>query len=903
MDVLLDHRAGGAAHRREAVDDLHLRVVDLDVVEQAEVDDVHPELGIFDLAQRFDHVLFRELHAASVALDCRRPTRDHGRVDLPGGTVTLLFTDIEGSTRLLDALGAAYADALAEHRRRIREAVAQHGGDEVDTQGDAFLCVFRSARDAVLAATAAQTALAETPVRVRMGIHTGEPTLTEEGYVGLDVHRGARICAAAHGAQIIVSSTTRELLDGSVELRDLGEHRLKDLAEAQHLYQVVAEELEENFAPLRSESASSNLPRPPSPLIGRTDEIASLVQLVREGTRLVTLTGPGGAGKTRLALGVAGELAAEFPDGAFFVGLAAVNDSDLVPSMIAGALGVNELSGQSLARLLGARRVLLVLDNLEHLPEAAQHVVGVLEAGPDVVVLATSRAPLRLSTERTFEVPPLPGDDAVALFVERAQAAAAPEIAEICRHLDGLPLAIELAAAQASVLSPTAILARLEQRLALLTRGPRDVSERQRTLRATIEWSVDLLDDEARRLFAQLSVFAGGFTLDAAEAICGDVLEPLATLVDHSLLRRSGERFSMLGTIREFARNSLAESDEEADLRERHAAYFIDFAETAYEGRLDAETRRADELESELDNLRTALDSVAPDSARSLQLAGALGWFFHLHSHLAEGRERLTTALAHAGGDPRHRARALVAAGTIAGWTGDLGSAREPLDSAIALWRELDEPVETALAIEALGWVLFACGQDAESLERFEDALELQRLIGRPLLVNRALVGVCQMLVALGDTDAAEPRANELLDLARREDDVRSEHFAHHFLADCALIRGDAATADERYRLSLQAALPLGDAIETSFEIQGLGMAAAGLGYPLRALRLGGAAAAIWEEKGAAIDVTFWLALLDKWFTHAREALGADEGARAWEAGRGLSFEQAVEEALQPASP
>ena len=366
------------------------------------------------------------------------------------------FTDIEGSTRLLDALGAAYADALAEHRRRIREAVAQHGGDEVDTQGDAFLCVFRSARDAVLAATAAQTALAETPVRVRMGIHTGEPTLTEEGYVGLDVHRGARICAAAHGAQIIVSSTTRELLDGSVELRDLGEHRLKDLAEAQHLYQVVAEELEENFAPLRSESASSNLPRPPSPLIGRTDEIASLVQLVREGTRLVTLTGPGGAGKTRLALGVAGELAAEFPDGAFFVGLAAVNDSDLVPSMIAGALGVNELSGQSLARLLGARRVLLVLDNLEHLPEAAQHVVGVLEAGPDVVVLATSRAPLRLSTERTFEVPPLPGDDAVALFVERAQAAAAPEIAEICRRLDGLPLAIELAAAQASVLSPTA---------------------------------------------------------------------------------------------------------------------------------------------------------------------------------------------------------------------------------------------------------------------------------------------------------------------------------------------------------------------------------------------------------------------------------------------------------------
>ncbi len=822
-------------------------------------------------------------------------------MSLPGGTVTLLFTDIEGSTRLLDALGPAYSDALADHRRRVRAAVSAHGGVEVDTQGDAFLCAFKSARDAVLAATAAQTALAETPVRVRMGVHTGEPALTEEGYVGLDVHRGARICAAAHGAQIFVSSTTRDLLDGSVELRDLGAHRLKDLAEPQHLYQVVGDELEQNFAPPRSETAPSNLPRPASPLIGRADEIVQLVHLVREGTRLVTLTGPGGAGKTRLAIAAADELASDFPDGAFFVGLAAVTDADLVPSMIAGALGVNQLSGQSLARLLGARRMLLVLDNLEHLADASRHIAAVLEEGPDVVVLATSRAPLRLTAERVFEVPPLPGDDAVALFIERAHAAAAPEIAELCRRLDGLPLAIELAAAQASVLSPAAILARLERRLGLLTRGPRDVPERQRTLRATIEWSVDLLDDDARRLFARLSVFVGGFTLEAAEAVCGDtVLEPLATLVDHSLLRRTGERFWMFETIRESARESLAESAEEDELHERHAAYFLALAETAYAGRLDAETHWADTLESELDNLRAALDRLVRDPTRLLQLAGALGWFFHLHSHLAEGRERLAVALAEPGGDPRHRGRALAAAGTIAGWTGDLDSAREPLATAIALWRELDDPVETALATEALGWVLFACGEDVESLQRFEAALELDREIGTPLLVNRALVGVCQLLVALGDTEAAEPRAHELLELARREDDVRSEHFAHHFLADCALIRGDCETADDRYRRSLLAALPLGDAIETSFEIQGVGMAAAGLGFPERALRLGGAAAAIWQEKGTAIDVPFWLALLDKWFTHAREALPPVEAAAAWEAGRQLSFERAVEEALEP---
>jgi predicted ATPase len=543
----------------------------------------------------------------------------------------------------------------------------------------------------------------------------------------------------------------------------------------------------------------------------------------------------------------------------------------------------------------------LVLDNLEHLADASPQIAGILEAGPDVVVLATSRAPLRLTAERVYPVPPLADEDAVALFVARTQTAAAPEVAELCRRLDGLPLAIELAAARASILSPAAILARLEQRLALLTSGPRDVPERQRTLRATIEWSVDLLDDEARSTFARLSVFAGGFTLEVAEAICGDdVLEPLTPLVDHSLLRRAGERFWMLESIRAFARESLAETTEEDELRERHAAYFLDLAERAYAGRLEAETRWADTLEAELENLRAALHWLAPDPARLLQLTGALGWFFHLHSHLAEGRERLAGALAEPGGDLRHRARAFTGAGTVAGWTGDLRSAREQLEAAIALWRELDEPVEVGLALDSLGWSLFASGEDVEALQRFEEALALLREVGTPLLVNRALVGVCQLLVALGDTEAAEPRAHELLELARGGDDVRSEHFAHHFLADCALIRGDYATADDRYRRSLLAALPLGDAIETSFEIQGVGMAAAGLGFPERALRLGAAATAIWEETGAAIDAPFWLALLDKWFTHAREALPTDEAASAWEAGRRLSFERAVEEALEP---
>jgi predicted ATPase len=630
------------------------------------------------------------------------------------------------------------------------------------------------------------------------------------------------------------------------------------------------------------------------------DDVAAVVALVRGGARLVTLTGPGGMGKTRLALAVASELEGGFADGAAFVELAPVADAALVLPTIAAALGVNELSGQSVERLLGARRMLLVLDNLEHLLAAATEVAAVLEAGPAIVVLTTSRAPLRLTAERVLPVSPLPRHDAVALFVERAQSAAAPEIAELCGKLDGLPLAIELAAARASVLSPAAILARLENRLSLLTSSMRDVPDRQRTLRAAIEWSCDLLDDDASRLFARLSVFAGGFTLEAAEALCGDdVIDALAALVDHSLLHREGERFWMLETIREYARELLAGSGEEDELRERHAVYFIALAEKAYTGRVEAETRWADALEAELDNLRAALDVL--DDGRYLQLAGGLGWFFHLHSHLAEGAERLDKAFS-ADGDVRHRARALTGAGTIAGWLGRTSEARERLEAAIALWHELDQPVEAALALEALGWSLFAAGEDAESLRSFEDALELQRAHGTPLLVNRALVGVCQDLVALGDIAAAEPRAHELLELARREDDVRSDHFAHHFLADCALIHGDYATADDRYRRSLLAALPLGDSIETSFEIQGLAMAAAGLGHPERALLLGGAASAIWQETGAEIVVPFWNGLLDRFLGEARESLPPDEATRAWDAGRSLSFEQAVEEALEPAS-
>jgi len=357
----------------------------------------------------------------------------------------------------------------------------------------------------------------------------------------------------------------------------------------------------------------------------------------------------------------------------------------------------------------------------------------------------------------------------------------------------------------------------------------------------------------------------------------------------------------MLETIREYADELLAASGEEDELRGRHAEYFLGVTESAYAGRLESETQSADTLEAELDNLRAALDRLEDDPARNLQLAGALGWFFHLHSHLAEGAERLDQALAAAAdSEPTHRARALTGAGTIAGWLGRTMDARERLQAAIALWRDLDEPVEAALTLEALGWSLFVAGDNVPSLQAFEDAVALQRESGTPLLVNRALAGACQVLVALGQIDEAEPRARELLELARAEDDVRADHFAHHFLADCALMRGDFPTAEDRYRRSLLAALPLGDAIETVFEIQGLAMAAAGLGNGERALVLGGAASAIFAGTGTEIEVPFWNALIDRFLGVARGSLPADEAESAWEAGRALSFERAVEEALGP---
>jgi predicted ATPase/class 3 adenylate cyclase len=815
--------------------------------------------------------------------------------ELPSGTVTFLFTDVAGSTRLLHEHGDAYAGLLAAHRDIVRAALERHDGIEVDTQGDAFFAAFSRASDAVAAAATIQDGLGGGTVRVRIGIHTGEPLVTDEGYVGMDVHRAARISAAAHGGQIVVSRTARDLLPPEIGLRDLGEHRLKDLTEGEHLYQLG----DGDFPPLRTLD-TTNLPVAASPMLGRDREVAELLSLFRDGRRLVTVTGTGGTGKTRLALQVAAELVGTVSDGVFWVGLASLSDADLLAAEIATAIGAPD----DLAGFLRDRELVLLLDNFEHLREASRTVASLMSAASGLRVLVTSRAPLRISGETEYPLEPLPPTDAVALFVERARAIGRhPEpdaTAEaICARLDGLPLAIELAAARLRLFGPEALLQRLEHALPLLTEGSRDAPERQQTLRATIEWSHDLLDEGSRRLLARLSVFAESFPVEAAESVCDAGIEQLSALVDMSLLKPiGGDRLLMLETIREYALERLAASGEEREIRQRHAAEFARLAEAAYEQRFAAEAESSSRLERDHDDLRAALDWLEgnePDGA--LGLAGALGWFWLSHGHLAEGRARLAAALAASSADGGARARALAASGALTARLGDVEAGRSRLEDAVARWRELGDRAEIAAALDTLGWMLvYDAGDDDASLAAFEEERAVCKELGDAAGETRALSGVCQVLVAMGEVKRAESLSHELLE--RGADDLRAKHLAIHYLGDCSLIRGDCDEAEELYRESLRAALDLGDVIETSLEVQAVAMAKAGRGESELALELAGSVDALWRSLAVDLHVAFWDALLERYLGAARHTLGSEADA-AWARGLELPFDDAVELALQ----
>ena len=461
---------------------------------------------------------------------------------LPTGTVTLLLTDVEGSIRLVRELGSRYSSLLADHRRILGGAFRRHGGVEVAARGESLFYAFATASEAVAAAADGLDALGEQPLPVRIGIHTGEPLVADDDYVGIDVQRVARICAAGHGGQVVISERTALLVEAN--LRDLGEHRLKDLTEPQRLFQLG----NATFPPLWSLNFT-NLPVQPNPLIGRERELTEAGALLREH-RLVTLVGPGGSGKTRLALQLAADAVERSADGVFWVSLAAIRDPSLVEPTIAHAVGVHD----TLREHLRDRHALLLLDNFEQVAAAAPRVAELLGSAAGLRVLVTSREPLHLSGECEYGVAPLAEGEALALFTARARALRAgfePDdaVAEVCRRVDGLPLAIELAAARVKVLTPAQMLARLPPRLELLTGGARDLPERQRAVRTTIDWSYELLGSGERALFVRLAVFAGGWTLTSAEAVCSADLDTLQSLVDKCLVRRADARFEMLETV------------------------------------------------------------------------------------------------------------------------------------------------------------------------------------------------------------------------------------------------------------------------------------------------------------------------------------------------------------------
>ncbi|HYZ89078.1 MAG TPA: adenylate/guanylate cyclase domain-containing protein, partial [Myxococcales bacterium] len=563
--------------------------------------------------------------------------------ELPSGTVTFLFTDVEGSTRLLQELGDVYATALAEHRRLLRDVFTRYGGVEVDTQGDAFFVAFARAKDALAAAEEGQRALAEGPIQVRMGVHTGEPLLTEDGYVGMDVHRAARIAAVGHGGQILLSQSTRALV-GPDNLRDLGEHRLKDLTAPERICQLGDEE----FRPLRSLNRT-RLPIAATPLIGRERELGELRNLLSDRVRLVTVTGAGGSGKTRLALQVAAELVDDFTDGAVFVFLAPVEEPALVATTIAQAAEVRELGE------LRERDLLLVLDNFEHLLEATGEVSRLLSEAPSVRLLVTSRVRLRISAEREYPLDPLTQEEAVEFFLDRARAVRPelrrePAIADICVRLDGLPLALELSASRVKVLDPPLLLDRLGRTLPLLTEGARDLPKRQQTLRATIAWSYELLEAALQRAFRHLSVLAGSFSLEAAEGVAETGFDQVSALVDWSLLKPIGEgRFLMLETIREYGRELLEQTGELDAVRDRHLDFFLDLVKQAEPELTGPDQRRwYDLLALEQDNIREALAYACEngDGERALMLAGTIWRFWWSHGFIAEAEHWYERAFA-----------------------------------------------------------------------------------------------------------------------------------------------------------------------------------------------------------------------------------------------------------------
>ena len=824
--------------------------------------------------------------------------------ELPTGTVTFLFTDIEGSTRLLSELGTeGYAEALAHHRGLVRKAVRANGGVEVDTQGDSFFVAFARASNAVAAAEALQRDLAGGPLRVRMGLHTGEPLRTGEGYVGTDVHKAARIAAAGHGGQVLVSTSTRELLDG--RLKDLGEHRLKDLSAPERLYQLGDGE----FPPLRS-LYRTNLPLPATPFLGRERELRDVAALLgREDVRLLTLTGPGGAGKTRLALQSAAEAADSFPDGVRWVSLAEVRDPSFVLAAVAQALEVAEEPAQALSDVLAmelaGKRVLVLLDSVEHLLPDAVVDIGLLRdvAGP--AVLVTSRERLQLQGEHVYDVPALAPDDAAELFLARARSLGRPlerseALDELCLRLDHLPLAIELAAARTRLFAVEQLLDRLSERFDLLKAG-RDADPRQKTLCATIEWSYDLLDDPEQKLFRRLSVFAGSCSFEAAEAVCDADPDTLQSLLDKSLLRRrdvaAGPRYWMLETIREFAILRLDTTLEAQGLRGRHADHFLAIADeialTGESASLFAEWSRV--AGDDDANFRAALEhaSVTRDAGLELRLAVSLWGLFWARGLWSEGRRALETALnGHPAAPPALRSRALVGAGFLADRQADWQQVEKLGSEYVALSRELGDEEGLARGLRWLSHAAAARG-DAEGATRLIGESEKYAQRTSPSRVVALVVDRALSKLAEGDYSSAEALLHEALELAGQPGGDAARGAVIGNLAVLALLRSRHSDAVGHLREVVAEVEGTAQHEAIFFALSVVGVLAAETGDEETATQLWGAADAFGRTLGAVLDDAE-KGLQERAAQKVRARLGDVTFEALWAQGAALSTDRAI---------
>jgi predicted ATPase/class 3 adenylate cyclase len=874
--------------------------------------------------------------------------------DLPSGTVTFLFTDVEGSTRLLERLGELYRDILHGHHVIMRAAIAAGEGHEVATEGDSFFAVFPTISGALRATAQAQQELAQNSwpegvaVRVRMGLHTGEGILGGDNYLGMDVHRAARIAGAAHGGQVLLSGATQGLAEAclppATRLRDLGPHRLKDLSRPERLYQLVLEGLEQDFPPPRTlEARPNNLPAQLTRFIGRADEIARISELLG-GNRLVTLTGTGGTGKTRVALEVAARTLPRYGDGVFFVDLSSVADAELVPAETAAALGIPEEPESPLLDTvrnhLREKDLLLVLDNFEQVLDAASRFLEpLLQASQGVKALITSRVPLHLYGEQQFPIPPLavpdPQDspdadslarsEAVALFVDRARAGK-PDfritadngraVSEIAARLDGLPLAIELAASRVKLLPPERLLARLEQRLPLLTARDRSLPDRQRTLRGAIGWSYELLDEAERRMFSRMAVFAGGADLEAAEAVTNpegelglDTLDGLSSLLDSNLLRsmetaESEPRVTMLETIREYALERLAQGEEEAAIRRRHVEHWTRFAEHALEALSGPEqvawTRR---LETDHDNFRAALSWVlrTDEAELGLRLGAALSAFWRLGSHVREGARWLDALLALPGASRSTplRARALTATGELHAWINRpevyLGAAQE----AVEIFRELGDSAGVAAALQDVGWAHLQLGRLDEARGELEEARGLSIDLGDRRKTAECSNGLGLLELLQDRPGEARPLVEDALETFKDLRDTYWIGLMELIVSQVDRKQGHFEAAEERMRTALSAFQQLDSEMGTMWALYSFADLALHLGQHERALRLVGACDSLQERVGEM--PTLVTATMGDVAQSARSSLEVAAAESAYGEGRAMQVKDAIAYAVRSA--